>query len=105
MVDRTHVVAENLSRAATHHDQTSEYLRTLPSTHAAIEESLRSLGPIFSGVAQAGIELLEQRRRCYEQQADAHAQTAESLRESLRLWQQQQQDAGQRFADIIDEQT
>lgn len=105
MADRIHVVPENLSEAATHHQQTSEYLRTVPSTHAAIEESLRSLGPIFSGLTQAGIELLEQRRQCYEQQADAHAETAESLRESLRLWQQQQRDAGEQFSAVIDEQS
>lgn len=105
MTDRTHVVPENLAEAAAHHQQTSDYLRTVPSTHAAIEESLRSLGPIFSGLADAGIELLDQRRRCYEQQADAHAETAQNLRDSLRLWQQQQRDAGEKFSGIIDERT
>jgi hypothetical protein len=103
MTERTHVVPENLRDAAAHHQQASEYLRTVPSSHAAIEESLESLGPIFSGLAQAGTELLEQRRQCYQRQADAHAELAENLLASVRMWQQQQQDAGDQFDGIVDD--
>ncbi|OHU86473.1 ESX-1 secretion-associated protein [Mycobacterium talmoniae] len=103
MADRTHVVPANLTEAAAQHQQTAEYLRTVPSTHAAIEESLESLGPIFGGLRQAGIELLEQRRRCYQRQADAHAETAANLLKSVRLWQQQQDDAGDRFDGVVDD--
>ena len=103
MQDRIHVVPANLYDAATQHRQTSEYLRTVPSTHAEIEESLASLGPIFSGLREAGAELLDQRRRCYEWQADAHAETADQLIASVQRWQQQQRDAGQRFDEIADD--
>jgi len=47
MADRIHVVPANLREAAGHHQETSEYLRTLPSSHQAIQQSLDSLGPIF----------------------------------------------------------
>ena len=52
MADRIHVVPANLRAAAGHHQETSEYLRTLPSSHAAIQESLDSLGPIFSDLGK-----------------------------------------------------
>src|SRR3984957_16124464 len=71
MVDRIHVVPANLREAAGHHEETSEYLRTLPSSHPAIQESLDSLGPIFGELREAGRELLVERRQCYEQQADS----------------------------------
>ena len=68
MADRIHVVPAHLREAAGHHQETSEYLRTLPSSHEAIQQSLDSLGPIFGELREAGRELLEQRRLCYEQQ-------------------------------------
>ena len=40
MVDRIHVVPAQLREAAVHHQQTSDYLRTVPSSHPAIQESL-----------------------------------------------------------------
>lgn len=103
MAERTHVVPAELQEAADYHQQTSDYLRTVPSTHAAIQQSLDSLGPIFAGLARAGTELLEQRRRCYQRQADAHAETAQQLHRSATMWQQQQHDAGQRFDGIADD--
>ena len=53
MAKRIHVVPANLREAAGHHQETSEYLRTLPSSHPAIQASLDSLGPIF-GELRAG---------------------------------------------------
>jgi len=35
MADRIHVVPANLREAAGHHQETSEYLRNLPSSHQA----------------------------------------------------------------------
>lgn len=104
MAEHTHVVPANLRAAADHHRQTSQYLRGIPATHAELQQSLDSLGPIFAGLAQAGAELLEQRRECYQRQADAHADTAEQLLATARLWQQQQHDAGARFDGIVDDQ-
>ena len=87
MADRIHVVPANLREAAGHHQETSEYLRTLPSSHQAIQQSLDSLGPIFGELREAGRELLEQRRLCYEQQADDHAKIAENLTKSANMWE------------------
>lgn len=103
MAERTHVVPANLRDAATQHQQTSDYLRTVPSTHPAIDGSLKSLGPIFSGLRQAATELLEQRRQCYQRQADAHAETADHLLTSVRLWHQQERDAAEEFDGIVDD--
>ena len=102
MADRIHVVPANLREAAGHHQETSEYLRTLPSSHQAIQQSLDSLGPIFGELREAGRELLEQRRMCYEQQADSHAKIAENLTKSANMWEEHEAEAVQRFKRISD---
>ena len=93
MADRIHVVPAHLREAAGHHEQTSDYLRTVPSSHAAIQDSLDSLGPIFGELREAGRELLELRRQCYEQQADNHANMAQDLRTSAAKWEQHEDHA------------
>jgi hypothetical protein len=102
MADRIHVVPDNLRQAAGHHQETSEYLRTLPSSHRAIQDSLDSLGPIFGELREAGRELLEQRRMCYEQQADSHAKMADNLTKSAGMFEEQESDSVQRFKRISD---
>jgi hypothetical protein len=103
MADRIHVETDNLRQAAGHHQETSEYLRTLPSSHQAIQESLDSLGPIFSDVREAGRELLEQRRICYEQQAASHAELADNLRKSASMWEEREAEAVQRLKHVSDD--
>jgi hypothetical protein len=103
MADRIHVVPANLREAAGHHQETSEYLRTLPSSHQAIQQSLDSLGPIFGELREAGRELLEQRRMCYEQQADSHAKIAENLTKSANMWEEHEAEAVRRFERIPDD--
>jgi hypothetical protein len=103
MAERIHVVPDNLRQAAGHHQETSEYLRTLPSSHQAIQESLDSLGPIFGELREAGRELLEQRRLCYQQQADSHAQMAENLTKSASMFDEQEAESVQRLRRISDE--
>jgi Excreted virulence factor EspC, type VII ESX diderm len=103
MADRIHVVPANLRVAASHHQETSDYLRTVPSSHEAIQESLDSLGPIFSELREAGRELLEQRRRCYEQQADAHAEMAHNLKMSADMWEHHEQEAADKFRLLRDD--
>jgi hypothetical protein len=88
MADRIQVVPANLRAAAAHHEETADYLRAIPSTHEAIAQSLDSLGPVFSELREAGLELLEQRRRSYEQLADSHAEIAHDLTTSASLWEQ-----------------
>jgi hypothetical protein len=103
MADRIYVVPENLRQAAGHHQETSEYLRTLPASHQAIQDSLDSLGPIFGELREAGRELLEQRRMCYEQQADSHAQMAENLTKSASMFEEQEAQAVQRLKRVSDD--
>lgn len=103
MADRIRVVTDNLRQAAGHHQETSEYLRTLPSSHQAIQESLDSLGPIFGDLREAGRELLEQRRMCYEQQAEDHAQLADNLTKSASMWEEQEAQAVQRLKRVADD--
>jgi Excreted virulence factor EspC, type VII ESX diderm len=103
MADRIHVVPANLREAAGHHQETSDYLRTLPSSHNAIQESLDSLGPIFSELREAGRELLEQRRQCYEQQADSHAEVADHLTKSASMFEEQESASVRRLRRIADD--
>lgn len=102
MAEPIRVVPAHLRRAAAHHQDTSDYLRTIPSSHAAIQESLDSLGPIFGELRDAGRELLELRRQCYEQQADEHADIAEKLSASAAMWEEHEQDAARNFGGIGD---
>lgn len=103
MAERIHVVPDDLRQAAGHHQETSEYLRTLPSSHEAIQQSLDSLGPIFADLRETGRELLEQRRLCYEQQADQHAEIASDLTQSAGMWEQHDIEAAARIAGISDD--
>lgn len=102
MADPIHVVPAHLRQAAAHHQETSEYLRTVPSSHAAIQESLDSLGPIFGELRDAGRELLELRRQCYEQQADDHADLADNLTKSATMWEEHEQRAARDLGGIVD---
>lgn len=102
MADRVHVVPAHLREAAAHHEHTSNQLRTLPAAHAAIQQSLDSLGPIFGELREAGRELLELRRQCYEQQADDHAAIAENLHTSAALWEQHEQESADKLGGIVD---
>ena len=102
MADRIHVVPAHLREAAARHQQTSDQLRTVPSSHAAIQESLDSLGPIFSELREAGRELLERRRQCYEQQADDHADIAHNLHTSAAMWEQHEQESADKLGGVLD---
>ncbi len=102
MADRVRVEPDNLRAAADHHDEASEYLRTVPGSHAAIQESLDSLGPIFSELREAGRELLDHRRLCYEQQAADHAELAEQLRASASAWEDNEEAAAAKFKGLDD---
>ena len=102
MADRIQVVPEHLREAAAHHQETSDYLRTIPASHAAIQASLDSLGPIFGELRDAGRELLERRRQCYEQQSDDHAELARKLSTSAAMWEQHEKDAARDLGGIFD---
>jgi hypothetical protein len=103
MADRIHVVPGQLRQAADQHRQTSRYLATMPVSHPAIQESLDSLGPIFSGLREAGRELLDQRRQCYQQQADGHADIAHELAAAAIAWEQHEDEAARAIGGIVDD--
>jgi hypothetical protein len=103
MADMIRVEPGNLRDAAAHHGEAAEYLRTVPSSHDAIQESLDSLGPIFGDLREAGRELLEQRRLCYEQQAQDHATMADNLRRSADYWEQHETDTALEMRGVLGE--
>jgi len=103
MADQIHAVPANMRAAAAHHQETSEHLRTVPSTHEAIQECLDSLGPIFGELREAGRELLEQRRQCYLLQADDHADMTQNLTISAELWKEQDVESARTLGGIADE--
>lgn len=103
MAERVHVVTANLREAAGRHRETAEYLSTVPASHSAIQASLDSLGPIYRGLAEAGRQLLEDRRQCYLDQAAEHADMAGNLDTVAAMWEQHEQDAAVKFRGLTDD--
>lgn len=102
MAERLNVVPEELRQAAGEHRRTAEHLAAVPAGHAEIMASLDSLGPIFAEFREAGREVLERRRHCYEQQAAAHADLAERLLGAAGTWEQQDADAARHLRDVAE---
>lgn len=102
MAERIHVVPDELRAAARQHQDSAERLLEVPSNHGDIMTSLESLGPIFGELRDAGRELLEQRRACYEQQAQAHAELAANLRHAADTWEQQDSDAAAALSRVVE---
>lgn len=102
MAERIHVVPDELRQAARHHRETADHLSTVPAGHADIMASMESLGPIFSELLEAGRELLDQRRACYEQQSAAHADLADNLSAAADLWEQQDADAARDLRGVVE---
>lgn len=100
MAEHLNVVPDDLRRAARDHHATAERLRGVPAGHADIVASLESLGPVFAELRDAGRDLLEQRRACYEQQADAHADLADRLSAAADAWERQDLEAAERLREI-----
>ncbi|HET9876961.1 MAG TPA: ESX-1 secretion-associated protein [Mycobacterium sp.] len=103
MAENIHVVTDNLREAAGHHQQTAEYLTTIPASHSEIQASLDSLGPIYQGLREAGRQLLDERRQCYESQAAEHAELARNLTTAAAVWEQNEQDSAAQFRGITDD--
>ena len=97
MPDQVNVVPQELRQAAAMHRDTAEYLGTVPANNAAVMATLESLGPVFAELREAGSDLLEQRRVCYEKQAVAHTELADRLSYAADSWEQQDADA----ADVL----
>lgn len=102
MAERIHVVPDELRRAARHHQETAEQLSAAPDSHAQVLASLQSLGPIFAELREAGRELLDQRRICYQLQAQAHAELADSLRYAADAWELQDSNAAAALNRVVE---
>ena len=102
MAEHLNVVPEELRRAAGEHRQTAEILGAVPAGHADVMSSLESLGPIFAEFREAGRELLDQRRICYEQQAAAHAEMADRLCHAADAWEAQDTEGAQRLRNVTE---
>ncbi len=94
--------SDQLREAATAHTAAADYLRTVPDSHGDIQASLDSLGPIFAELREAGRALLEQRRACYEQQADDHADMAQHLQHSAERWEIDEEDRARQIRAVHD---
>lgn len=102
MAERIHVAPDELRQAAGYHEDTAEQLSTAPTSHDDVLASLESLGPVFAELRDAGRELLEQRRSCYEQQAAAHAELAANLRRTADVWEHHESAAAAKFRRITE---
>lgn len=102
MPERLNVVPDELRKAAAEHRDTANVLAAAPAGNAEVMATLESLGPVFAEFREAGRELLDQRRVCYEQQAAAHADLAERLLDAAGRWEQTEADAAQQLRDVAE---
>ncbi|MGB3482934.1 MAG: ESX-1 secretion-associated protein [Mycobacterium sp.] len=103
MQDRILVDPAKLRDAARHHAEAADHLRAVPDSHQSIQDSLESLGPIFGELRDAARELLEQRRLCYQQQADDHADMADNLQRSAAMWEDHDAASAQQMHTLLGE--
>lgn len=97
MADHLNVVPAELRHAAGQHREHAEALRRAGSDNSGILASLDSLGPIFADLRDAGHELLDERRACYERQAAAYADLADKLIAAADTWEQSDAEAAARL--------
>lgn len=102
MAERMNVVPDDLRRAADEHRQAADELAAVPERHPEMMAALESLGPIFAEFREAGRELLDQRRACYEQQAAAHVEMAERLSQAAETWEAQDADAARQMRSVTE---
>lgn len=103
MTEHLDIAPEQLREAARGHRDTAEQLRSAPAGNAAIMTSLVSLGPVFAELREAGRELLEQRRACYERQAAAHEDLAARLDHAAGVWDQHDRDAAVQMRSVAED--
>jgi CHASE3 domain sensor protein len=103
MAEQVNVIPAQLREAAREHRQRAEQLSAATASHPEIMASLQSLGPIFTELRDAGGELLEQRRACYEQQAAAHVDLADKLSHAADAWEQHDTTSADRLRAVAEE--
>ncbi|MGI9125173.1 MAG: type VII secretion target [Mycobacterium sp.] len=102
MADHIHLVPEELRQAAREHLETAERLGAAPSANTAVMATLESLGPVFAELREAGRELLDQRRACYEQQSAAHAEMAERLDRAAGTFERHEAESADRLRAVAE---
>lgn len=102
MPEKIHVNPDVLITAAGNHREVSEYLSTATASHADIEATLNSLGPIYSEFRQAAVSLLDARKNCYDDQADAHAEMSDNLQRAVAMWDEHEDAAANTFRGLTD---
>lgn len=100
MTEHLDIAPEELRQAARHHRRTAEQLRTVSAGNADIMDTLTSLGPVFAELRDAGRQLLEERRSCYQRQADAHDDLAVRLDHAAAAWEEQDTGAARQIRSV-----
>jgi len=96
------ITPQVLVDAATGHSSAADYLRTVPSSNDAIQACLDSLGPVYAELREEARLKLEERRQCYESQANQHQDTADKLRFAHRTWEQGEAEAEAAFRSLVE---
>ena len=100
MTEPIKVTPAILDAAARGHTSAADYLRTVPASNAAIQQTLDSLGPVYAELREEARLKLDERRRNYEAQAADHEATAANLQQAIATWDTHEQDAAQRFRGL-----
>lgn len=100
MAERITVVPADLRQAALEHRATAAQLSAAGASDAEVMASLESLGPIFAEMRDAGRDLLGHRRACYQQQADAHTELADTLAAAADAWERQDAEGARALRDV-----
>ncbi|MGD9622262.1 MAG: type VII secretion target [Mycolicibacterium sp.] len=103
MTEPIKISPEALRQAAAGHTEAADYLRTVPSSNAAIQNALDSLGPVYAELREEGRAKLDERRRSYESQAADHENVAANLTEAHNKWDTHEQEAAQAFRRLTGE--
>lgn len=102
MPEKIHVDQGVLTTAAGNHQQASDYLATVPASHAAIQTTLDSLGPIYGDFRRAAGSLLDARKNCYDDQSSEHSAVSDNLHLAVATWNKHEQDAATEFRGLTD---
>lgn len=102
MPEKIHVDQGVLTSAASNHQQASDYLATVPSSHEAIQSALSALGPIYGDFRRAAGSLLDARKNCYEDQSSEHSEMADNLNLAVTTWNKHEEDAAKAFRHLTD---
>lgn len=102
MPEKIHVDQDVLTNAARNHQQTSDYLATVPASHEQIRTTLSALGAIYGDFRQAAGSLLDARKNCYDDQSSEHSQVSDNLNLAVATWNEHEDDAAKAFRHLTD---